>query len=62
MIFAATENDMRIFNKKDKKIYKGIEDNGMIKLDGVLSETFDNYIQNMIKKGDILTPFNECNI
>lgn len=54
MIFAATENDMRIFNKKDKKIYKGIEDNGMIKLDGMLSETFDNYIQNMIKKGDIL--------
>lgn len=54
MIFAATENDMRIFNKKDRKIYKGIEDNGMIKLDGVLSETFDNYIQNMIKKGDIL--------
>lgn len=54
MIFAATEEDVRVFNRKDKKIYKGIEENGTLKLSEVLSDTFDLYIQNMIKKGDIL--------
>lgn len=54
LIFAATENDMRIFNKKDKKIYRGMEENGMLTLKEVLAESFDLYIQNMIKKGDIL--------
>lgn len=54
MIFAATPNDMRVFNTKDKRVYKGTEENGELKLNEVLGETFDLYIQNMIKKGDIL--------
>ena len=54
LIFAATPNDMRIFNIKDKKVYRGTEENGQIKLNEVLGPTFDLYIQNMIKQGDIL--------
>lgn len=54
MIFAATPNDLRVFNHKDKKIYRGIEENGALKLNEVLGETFDGYIQKMINKGDIL--------
>lgn len=54
MIFAATENDFRVFNNKDKKVYRGIDKNGALTLQEVLGETFDLYIQNMIKKGDIL--------
>ena len=54
MIFAATPNDLRIFNVKDKKVYLGTEENGMIKLGDALGGTFDTYLQNMIKKGDIL--------
>lgn len=54
LIFAATENDMRIFNKNDKKIYKAIEENKKIILKEPLADTFDLYIQNMIKCGDIL--------
>ena len=54
MIFAATDEDLRVFNNKDKKIYRALEENGMIKLDIVLGETFDTYIQNMINQGDIL--------
>ena len=45
---------MRIFNKNDKKIYKGIEENKKIILKEPLADTFDLYIQNMIKCGDIL--------
>lgn len=54
MIFAATPNDLRVFNVKDKKIYLGTEENGSIKLGDVLGDTFDTYIQKMINKGDIL--------
>ena len=54
MIFAATTNDLRVFNKKDKKVYRGIDENGTIKLDQELGNTFDEYIQKMINKGDIL--------
>ena len=54
MIFAATPNDMRIFNIKDKKVYRGEEENGSLVLKEILSDTFDNYIQKMINKGDIL--------
>lgn len=54
MIFAATPNDTRVFNVKDKKVYRGTDENGMIKLNEVLGETFDEYIQKMINKGDIL--------
>lgn len=53
LIFAATNNDLRVFNNKDKKVYLATEENG-IKLGQVLGESFDLYIQNMIKKGDIL--------
>lgn len=53
IIFAATNNDLRVFNNKDKKVYLATEENG-IKLGQVLGESFDLYIQNMIKKGDIL--------
>lgn len=54
MIFAATPNDVRVFNVKDKKIYLGTEENGAVKLGVVLGDTFDLYIQKMINKGDIL--------
>lgn len=54
MIFAATKEDVRVFNKKDKKVYRGTEENGMLKLAEVLGETFDLYIQKMINQGDIL--------
>lgn len=55
LIFAATPNDVRVFNCRDKKVYRGTYENGALKLNEVLSDTFDTYIQNMIKKGDILT-------
>jgi ribosomal protein S18 acetylase RimI-like enzyme len=54
MIFAATKEDVRVFNKKDKKVYRGVEENGMLKLAETLGDTYDTYIQKMINKGDIL--------
>ena len=54
LIFAATPNDLRVFNIKDKKVYRATEENSNIVLGDLLGETFDLYIQNMIKKGDIL--------
>lgn len=54
LIFAATPNDMRVFNIKDKKIYRGIDENGSLTLKEIIGDTFDLYIQNMIKQGDIL--------
>ncbi len=54
IIFAATDKDLRIFNIKDKKVYLAKEENGMIKIDRVLGNTFDTYLQNMIGQGDIL--------
>lgn len=54
MIFAATPNDLRVFNRDDKKVYRGTEENGSIKLAEVLGDTYDLYIQKMINKGDIL--------
>lgn len=54
MIFAATPKDVRVFNRSDKKVYIGTEENGSIKLGEILGDTFDIYIQNMIQKGNIL--------
>lgn len=54
MIFAATDNDLRVYNNTDDKIYRAVEENGMIKLDVAIADTFDIYIQNMINQGDIL--------
>ena len=54
MIFAATKEDVRVFNNKDKKVYRGAEENGMLKLAEVLGDTFDIYLQKMINQGDIL--------
>lgn len=54
MIFAATDNDLRVYNNADDKIYRAVEENGMIKLDVAIADTFDIYIQNMINQGDIL--------
>lgn len=55
LIFAATEKDLRVFNIEDKKVYLATqEDNEEVKLGIVLGDTFDLYIQNMIKQGDIL--------
>ena len=54
MIFAATENDMRVFNVKDGAVYMATEENGAIKLGAKLADTFDLYIQTMINRGDIL--------
>lgn len=62
LIFAATQNDLRVFNKQDKKVYRGTEENGAIKLHEVLGNTFDTYLQNMINQGDILNaPIEEKN-
>ena len=62
MIFASTENEMRIFKMNDKKIYLAKEENGSIKLGNIIGEDFDNYIQKMINKGDILhAPIEEEN-
>lgn len=54
MIFAATPNDVRVFNNKDKKVYRGIDKNGSLELGEALAGSFDLYIQKMISKGDIL--------
>lgn len=54
MIFAATPKDVRVFNRSDKKVYIGTEENVSIKLGEILGDTFDTYIQNMIQKGNIL--------
>ena len=54
MVFAATPNDLRVFNVRDKKVYQAVEENGNIKIRAKLGETFDLYIQNMIQRGDIL--------
>ena len=60
LIFAATPNDMRVFSVKDKQIYLAIEsEDGGIKLTKALANTFDLYLQNMIKKGDILNSSSE---
>lgn len=63
LIFAATKTDLRIFSTVDKKVYLGIEDNGKIKLTRVLGNSFDTYLQTMIKKGDILNkPLEDENV
>lgn len=54
LIFAATPNDLRVFNKEDKRIYLATEADGKIILGESIGDTFDLYIQKMIKKGDIL--------
>lgn len=54
LIFAATPNDLRVFNKEDKRIYLATEADGKIMLGESIGDTFDLYIQKMIKKGDIL--------
>lgn len=54
LIFAATPNDLRVFNRPDKKVYRAEEENETIVLKDVLGDTFDMYIQNMIGQGDIL--------
>lgn len=59
MIFAATPKDLRVFSNKDKKVYRAVDENGTIILKGILGESFDLYIQNMIKRGDILSGENE---
>ena len=54
LIFAATPNDLRVFNKEDRRIYLATEADGKIVLGESIGDTFDLYIQKMIKKGDIL--------
>lgn len=54
-IFAATKEYLVVFNIQDKKIYKALEEEKNIKLQNILSNTFDLYIQSMIGKGDILS-------
>jgi len=63
MIFASTLEDLRIFNIKDGKVYKGKEENNNIVLGDLLSNSFDLYLQSMIAQGDILNkPLNENTI
>ena len=56
LIFAATENDYRVFSTRDKKVYVGVDkENGSgIAFTKCLADSFDLYIQNMIDQGDIL--------
>lgn len=54
LIFAATPNDLRVFNREDKRVYVATESNGKIELEESVGDTFDLYIQKMINKGDIL--------
>ena len=56
LIFAATENDYRVFSIRDKKVYVGVdkEDGSGIAFTKCLADSFDLYIQNMIDQGDIL--------
>lgn len=56
LIFAATENDYRVFSTRDKKVYVGIDkdDGSGIAFTKCLADSFDLYIQNMIDQGDIL--------
>lgn len=55
MIFAATDKDLRVFSNKDGRVYIGTQkEDGSIKLGRALGNTFDTYLQQMIKKGDIL--------
>lgn len=56
LIFAATENDYRVFSTHDKKVYVGVdkEDGSGIAFTKCLADSFDLYIQNMIDQGDIL--------
>ena len=56
LIFAATENDYRVFSTRDKKVYVGVdkEDGSGIAFTKCLADSFDLYIQNMIDQGDIL--------
>ena len=59
-IFAATLKDIRVFNREDKKVYFATQTDGAITLGDCLGDTFDLYLQIMIKKGDILNaPLNE---
>ena len=59
-IFAATLKDIRVFNREDKKVYFATQKDGVITLGDCLGDTFDLYLQIMIKKGDILNaPLNE---
>lgn len=62
LIFAATPNDMRVFNTQDKKVYRGTDENGSLKLNEVLGDTFDLYIQKMINQGDILNETEDSTI
>lgn len=54
LIFAATPNDLRVFNREDKRVYVATESNGKIELGESVGDTFDLYIQKMINRGDIL--------
>lgn len=55
IIFAAApDNNLRVFDRNDKKVYKAHEDHGQLVKDNILGNTFDTYIQSMIDKGDIL--------
>lgn len=61
MIFAATDKDIRVFSNKDLKVYMATLEGNEIKLGRVLGNTFDTYIQSMIKQGDILNGPEEDN-
>jgi len=60
IIFADTPDELRIFNMKDKKIYKGKEENNNITLGDLMSNSFDLYLQSLLGQGDILNgPLND---
>jgi len=60
LIFAATDNDLRVFNSETRGVNLAKEVNGNITLDRLLANTFDLYIQALVGQGDILNaPLNE---
>ena len=54
LVFAAANDELRVFNMKDKKIYLAKYENEEIKTQRILGETFDLYLQSMMGGIDYL--------
>jgi hypothetical protein len=56
LIFAATEEDFRVYSVSDRQIYMATDENGQLKLGRNLAISFDVYLQALINQGEILNP------
>lgn len=54
IIFAATLDNMRVYNTKDKKVYMAVDNNGSLKIKELIATSFDEFIQMIVNQGDIL--------